>query len=254
MASIYDETRTYDEVNFNAALDYVVQRFPPAKYPELFEPGIGTGRISIPLAERGYKVTGADISEEMLKILAGKLASRTPSLPVTFIRQDITSLPFPDASFDISVAVHIFHLIRNWEKAVDEVFRILKPGSPLIFMNTGGGKEVPWVQNKYRELCADGGHPSVHLGLPGMKELREYVEKLGRRVEVIEGRWLWTVNSRVDAAFENIRQRNYGMTRLVSEQVHLDVVKKLEKQILKRYGSMDVEVEVPHQIRLMIII
>jgi ubiquinone/menaquinone biosynthesis C-methylase UbiE len=252
MAAIYDETRIYDKTSFNAALDYIVSRFPPDRYPHLFEPGVGTGRIAIPLAERGYNVIGADISGEMLKILADKLMRRKSPLPVTYIRQDISSLPFQNTSFDIAVAVHIFHLIRDWKKAVNEVFRILKPGSPLILMYTGGGKEIPWVQDKYRELCTACGNPATHIGVSGLPELLEYLKNTGRHIETIENRWQWTRRSRVSEALENIKQRYYGMTRLVSEDIHRSVIEKLEAEVPKKYGSMDVEVEVPHQIRLMI--
>lgn len=34
----------------------------------ILEPGVGTGRILIPLLEKGLKVDGFDVSEEMLKI------------------------------------------------------------------------------------------------------------------------------------------------------------------------------------------
>src|SRR4030042_707865 len=107
IAPIYDDTRVFDNECFNAALDFIVERYPPAVFKKLFEPGIGTGRIAIPLAERGYSVTGADISGEMLKILADKLRRREPPLNVSFQKTDVTALPFPDAAFDIAVAVHV---------------------------------------------------------------------------------------------------------------------------------------------------
>jgi SAM-dependent methyltransferase len=253
MASIYDESRIFDEANFNPALDYVAVRYPPGKYRELYEPGIGTGRIAIPFAERGYHVTGADISTEMLKILEAKLAHRRPPLPVKYIRRDITALPFADASFDISIAVHIFHLVKNWKAAMKEVFRVLKASSPLIIMVTGGGKEVPWVQDKYRELCSAAGHPAVHLGVSGWPEIQQFVAACGRRVEIIDERWKWTRKSSVAEAFRNIQARYYGMTRLVSEEVHRAVIKELEPEVLKKYGTLDVTVDVPHQVRLMIV-
>jgi ubiquinone/menaquinone biosynthesis C-methylase UbiE len=253
IASIYDGTRIYDEASFNAALDYIVERFQPSKYPKLFEPGIGTGRISIPLAERGYSVTGADISVEMLKILADKLARRNPPLPLTYMRHDITSLPFPNASFDIALAVHIFHLIRDWQKALSEVFRILKPGSPLILMYTGGGKEIPWIQDRYRELCTASGHPAEHIGVSDRNQLTEYLKSSGRTLEMVENRWQWTRKSSVREALDNIKQRHYGMTRLVPEGVHREVMEKLAPEVLEKYGELDILVEVPHQIRLIIV-
>ncbi len=251
MAYIYDGTRIYDAASFNAVLNYIAVTFPSQKHPELFEPGIGTGRIAIPLAERGYSVTGADISTEMLKILAEKL-DRRPELPVRYIQQDVTALPFLDASFDIAVVVHVFHLIRNWKKAVDEAFRVLKPGSPLIMLYTGGGKEIPWVQDKYRELCRVGGHPARHIGTSDRHELMAYFREIGCRVEVIEDRWQWVRKSRVRECFEGIKARSYGMTRLVTEEFHNEVAEKLRAETVQQYGSLDAEVDVPMQMRLII--
>jgi ubiquinone/menaquinone biosynthesis C-methylase UbiE len=253
MASIYDESRIFDNASFNAALDYIAARYPPLKYPELYEPGIGTGRIAIPFAERGYHVTGADISTEMLKILDDKLARCRKPLPVKYIQRSITALPFADAFFNVAIAVHIFHLVKDWKIAINEAFRVLKPSSPFIIMVTGAGKEVPWVQDKYRELCAVAGHPAVNLGASGWPEIQKHILSCGRKIEIIEDRWKWVRQSSVAEAFHNIRLRHYGMTRLVSEEVHLDVVKKLEPEIIQKFGSLETVVDVPHQVRLMII-
>ena len=66
MIKYYDETRIFNQKCFNEAINYIVERFPPKVYKKVFEPGIGTGRISIPLAQRGYHIYGIDISTEML--------------------------------------------------------------------------------------------------------------------------------------------------------------------------------------------
>jgi ubiquinone/menaquinone biosynthesis C-methylase UbiE len=75
----YDETRTFDQGSFDAAMDYLAERFPPQTFQRVFEPGIGTGRIAVPLADRGYRVTGVDISREVLAILSERLQSASPS-------------------------------------------------------------------------------------------------------------------------------------------------------------------------------
>jgi 2-polyprenyl-3-methyl-5-hydroxy-6-metoxy-1,4-benzoquinol methylase len=64
MAKLYEETRNFDNSSFNSALDYLVEKYPLKVFHKLFEPGIGTGRIAIPLAERGYQVIGIDISRD----------------------------------------------------------------------------------------------------------------------------------------------------------------------------------------------
>jgi ubiquinone/menaquinone biosynthesis C-methylase UbiE len=254
MATIYDETRTFDKAIFDAVLDYLVEKFPPSDFRKLFEPGIGTGRIAIPLAEKGYHVTGVDISPKMLKALAGKLSRRRDSLPLVFRETDVTALPFEDASFDIAVVVHLFHLVRNWKKAVDEVLRVLKPGAPLIMIATGTGMEIPDVNNKYRELCTECGKPARPIGLPGLPALREYLKNYSRRVEIIENRWKWTQKVCVAEALRHVKLRYYGMTRLVPEAIHLKAVDRLEKELKKQYGPLETEVEVPNQMRLKLVL
>jgi ubiquinone/menaquinone biosynthesis C-methylase UbiE len=253
IASVYDDTRVFDETCFNAALDYLVSRFPPLKYPALFEPGIGTGRIAIPLAERGYKVTGADISTEMLKILADKLARR-PGLPVKFINQDITSLPFPDASYDICVAVSIFHLIPAWQKAVDEVFRVLKPTAPLILMFTGVGIEDPSIEKRYHQLCAEYGYTIKNIGVSAKTELPVYLTGLGRRIEKVGGLWQWRQRVRVDRFVANIRSRKYSYASLAPDDIHFKVMETLEAELIKQYGSLAIETEMPTEITMMLVL
>lgn len=43
---------------------------------EILEPGVGTGRILIPLLEKGLKIDGFDVSEEMLKICRNNCEKR----------------------------------------------------------------------------------------------------------------------------------------------------------------------------------
>ncbi len=69
MVELYDQTRTVEPWCLASAIDFICSRFPPSGFASLFEPGIGTGRIALPLAERGYHVTGVDISEAMLSLL-----------------------------------------------------------------------------------------------------------------------------------------------------------------------------------------
>lgn len=253
MATIYDDTRVVNEEGFSAVLDFIIERYPPLKYKQFFEPGIGTGRIGIALAERGYQVTGIDISEKMLDILSEKLSRRKDSLPLVFQKADVTALPFKNNSFDICVIVHLFHLVRDWHKAVSEVFRVLKPAAPLIMIATGAGMEVPSINDRYRELCAECGRPAKPIGLPGIPTLQEYLKNLGRHMEIIENRWQWTQEVRIEEAFRHIKLRYYGMTRLVPKTLHMKVVRKLELELRKQYGSLDTVAEVTNQIKLMLV-
>ena len=59
---------------------------------EILELACGTGRVLIPLAEKGFKITGLDISEEMLKVAKKKIAKLNKSVVknIRLVRGDMT--------------------------------------------------------------------------------------------------------------------------------------------------------------------
>ncbi len=161
----YDETRVVDSDNLVAAVRWLAERYPPTEYPQLLEPGIGTGRIAIPLAECGYSVRGVDISQRMLAALADHLAEQGTPLRVSGQLADVQRLPFPSASFNIIVAVHLFYFMQEWKLAVDELLRVLRPDCPMVLMHTGMGMEIPFVNDYYKEYCAQQGFRVSSLGV-----------------------------------------------------------------------------------------
>jgi demethylmenaquinone methyltransferase/2-methoxy-6-polyprenyl-1,4-benzoquinol methylase len=92
----------------------------------------GTGDLSILMARRGACVTGVDISERMLAGAKRKCEKR--GLSAVFHVQNCEALDFPAASFDAAV---IGFGIRNTafpEKALSELFRVLRPGGTLVVL------------------------------------------------------------------------------------------------------------------------
>ncbi|MFD2169196.1 class I SAM-dependent DNA methyltransferase [Tumebacillus lipolyticus] len=63
--------------------------------------GCGTGTISLMLHERGYKVTGVDLSEDMLAQAEAKLQAHSPRL--RFLCQDVRELILPEKC-DVAIA------------------------------------------------------------------------------------------------------------------------------------------------------
>lgn len=102
----------------------------------------GTGDLSIALAKKGLKVSGADISEGMLEVGKKKIDelwrgkySRYPK-PVLEMG-DGASLPFEDGSIDI---VTIGYGIRNFDNrpaSLREILRVLSPGGALLILEFG---------------------------------------------------------------------------------------------------------------------
>ena len=248
MANLYDETRVFDKGSLDSALDFLISRFPPHTFPKLLEPGIGTGRIAIPLAERGYQITGVDVSEEMMELLKKRLSQLKLPVQVSFQKADVLDLPFRKGSFDIVVAVHLFYFIRKWEKAVDEILRVLKEGNPLVLMHTGTGNELPFLNERYKELCSELGYSVENIGVKSTKEVVSYLDRLGYHAEWVNDRWQWTSRVRLDKALSYISSRAYSFTTTTPEGIHSEVIQRLKSELQQRFGSLNTTVEIPNQI------
>src|SRR5512135_132533 len=84
--------------------------------------GAGQGRISQALAERGFDVTAVDVNEEQFRA-AG----------VPFVKLDLNrTLPFPEESQALVVAVEILEHLEAPRRFVREIYRVLRPGGLAV--------------------------------------------------------------------------------------------------------------------------
>ena len=97
--------RLYGEKNYSSECDLIEHaftRFASAKVSSVVDWGCGTGAHSILLAQRGYRLTGIDLSEHMLDLARRK--SDENGLAVQWIRGDIRSVD-PGRTFDAAVCM-----------------------------------------------------------------------------------------------------------------------------------------------------
>lgn len=104
--------------------------FEPVPGMKILDMGCGTGNFSIKLAEKGCKVFGIDISEEMLKKAREKAQKR--NLDIEFYNMDVYNINFPGESFDGIFSMAAFEFIKEPQKAYDEMYRVLKRNGYLL--------------------------------------------------------------------------------------------------------------------------
>jgi demethylmenaquinone methyltransferase/2-methoxy-6-polyprenyl-1,4-benzoquinol methylase len=110
----------------------------------------GTGDISFALARRGAQTTGLDFSAEMLAVAKTRNQKLTAStsnarLPTPdFIQGDAQQIPFPADSFDIVTIGYGLRNLTSWERGMDEMFRVARPGARLIVLDFGRPANSVW--------------------------------------------------------------------------------------------------------------
>jgi SAM-dependent methyltransferase len=130
----------------------------------LIDVGCGTGAYAAGLAERGWDVTGIDVSEDMLR--------RAHERGVHAVQADATSLPFEDASFDAAVSVFIHTDADDLATVVREIVRVLRPGAPLVYLGAH-----PCFVGPHAAYDVERGLPTLHAGW--YRRLGRYAEAPG---------------------------------------------------------------------------
>lgn len=105
---------------------------PEDKNANILDAGGGTGRITLPLAKSGYKVTLSDLSSGMLDVAKKKLHESAALERVTIQEANIASLPFDDETFDFVLCLHGPFTIGNSMEAAKELSRVLKRGGKIV--------------------------------------------------------------------------------------------------------------------------
>ncbi|MDE2582246.1 MAG: methyltransferase domain-containing protein [Rhodospirillales bacterium] len=114
---------------------------------DVLEMGVGTG-LALPHYQADKRVTGIDLSAEMLE-RARRRAARLGLATVSALHEmDAEATDFPDASFDIAVAMFVASVVPHPRRLLAEMRRLVRPGGHLLFVNHFAAERGPrwWVE------------------------------------------------------------------------------------------------------------
>lgn len=115
VAHVYDKTRGLPNRVMSQLIERLTEELSDKR--TILDAGVGTGRFAEPLTDIGLNVVGIDIAKEMMKKAAERGLDK-------LLLSDVLFLPFRDSSFEVTISIHLLHLVRGWKKALHEICRV----------------------------------------------------------------------------------------------------------------------------------
>lgn len=138
--------------------------------------GCGHGRSLTELAVLATegKVVGVDPSDVMADMAARHAGELIASGRVQVVTASVEALPFPDASFEKALCVHVVYFWPDLTRALREIARVLKPGGRLALL---------FRTNVSQSVDA---FPADVYRFPALDEITSALEGAGFDVEVVD--------------------------------------------------------------------
>ena len=135
MASALDERgRTLDQQQVNSAL---IGELAPTPDEFVIEVGCGSGflcRLMAPVVNRGGRITGLDISHEIISIAQDLAVKSDMADIIQWATGRAQALPFKEASFDSALAARICFPVLI-PVVVKELIRVVRTGGKVVVMD-----------------------------------------------------------------------------------------------------------------------
>lgn len=141
----------------------------------VLDAGCGTGQVTIALAERGARVTGVDLSPEMMR--RAEFHAAEHGVAIEWRNADISRIDEPLAVYDAILARVVLQFVPDVPGVLREFRRVLRPGGRLLASVPGALSPIyraSWMRHR------PGGDPGHNYLLPW--ELEALLVEQGWRI------------------------------------------------------------------------
>ena len=246
-ADFYDATRALPDNVAAKLTEALLAELTRIDADRVLEVGVGTGRISRPLMERGIRVHGVDISPAMMRTLKRQL--RAGYLAPDLVLGDATRLPVASDSVPAVLMVHILHLVSSMPEAVAEVARVVSPGGVLLHDMTrysaGHVHEGPWQASADIWAAALAPHDYERRRRPEPEEVHAALKAQGATLRV-EQYATYEETSTPQEHLDSVRNRIYSWSWEFPDDLFAEVFAEYEPKYRAHYGDLDRELTDTH--------
>lgn len=140
--SLHEEFSTNKEIGW---YEWCYEKINLKRNTKILEVGCGNGRLwkkNIKKINKTLDITLTDIEDKMIEATKEELIEKKHLFNFDVV--DVCSLPYENESFDIVIANHMLYHVKDIEKALEEIYRVLKVNGS-IFISTVG-------ENHFKEL------------------------------------------------------------------------------------------------------
>jgi SAM-dependent methyltransferase len=227
-AEVYDRTRLTDPTELARSLDVLDGLLPSGPSLEI---GVGTGAIAIPLAERGRRIIGLDLSAAML----ARLRAKDPTDRISVAIADVTRLPIADGALGGGYCRWVFHLIAAWRDAVRELCRAVAPGGVIVVEPGGYTGEWREVWLRFVEELGPSAEPVGLDARGGYGDMDEAFAASGAAKRAVI-RTPMRIDSSLERFLYEAAARNYSWTWWSSDDDLARAVESVRGWAIDRYG------------------
>ena len=132
--TLYDRRTVFGVIHQDRrarALEWIGDLSLPAG-SRILEIGCGAGLVAAELAQRGFRVTCIDTSDEMVERARARAASGGVSQLVTVERGDAHRLQFDHGAFELVILLGVVPFLHSPDEALSEIRRVLVPGGAVL--------------------------------------------------------------------------------------------------------------------------
>lgn len=228
IAHRYDETRNIPEQILKEAYEGLQEVGILQMKSHILDAGCGTGQLSIPLVESGYSVCGVDISDAMIRIAQSKIH---PSSNASYYVEDVQSLSFADQTFDAVVVSKLFQHVGNWQKSIDELIRVTKPGGYIIHIRDQGAFRNT-IRRRMEELANEAGFRDRYLGVQNLQDIQKHFLSAGcSLIEVGFSKLTWEKQVTYENCLTQLREKLFAEYWVIPDELYNSLLQELEEWI-----------------------